>query len=111
MAKHLVEFPLEDGSSIVVEVDEPEGGTVRVARPGDIAEKAQQTFEQAMSGIRPAAESIIDRLRSLSDPPDQVNVEFALKLGGRVGAIIASTAGEANFKVTLSWRRTEQRGG
>ena len=29
--KHLVEFPLEEGGSIVVEIDEPEtGGTVRI---------------------------------------------------------------------------------
>ncbi len=31
--KHLVEFPLEEGGSIVVEIDEPEtGGTVRAGR-------------------------------------------------------------------------------
>jgi len=34
--KRLIEFPLEDGGAIVVEVDEPEppGGVVRAARLG-----------------------------------------------------------------------------
>ena len=45
--KRLIEFPLEEGGSIVVEVDEPapEGGVVRAARPGEVAAKAGQTFE------------------------------------------------------------------
>ena len=43
--KRLVEFPLEEGGSIVVEIDEPEtGGTVRAGREDKI-EKARETFE------------------------------------------------------------------
>ena len=36
--KHLIEFPLEDGDVILVEVDEPEpqGGVMHAARPGEI---------------------------------------------------------------------------
>ncbi len=40
--KRLIEFPLEEGGSILMEVGEPapEGGVVRAARPGEIAAKA-----------------------------------------------------------------------
>ena len=105
--KRLVEFPLDDGSTIVVEVDEPEpeGGTVRVSRPGELAEKAQVTFEEALNRIRPAAEGIVARLRGLSDPPDQVSVEFGLKLSAQAGAIVAAAGAEANYKISLTWKR------
>lgn len=73
---------MEDGGSIVVEVDEPapEGGVVRAARPGEIAAKAGQTFEAALERIKPATGTIIAKLRGLSDPPDEAVVEFGLKM-------------------------------
>ena len=75
--KRLVEFPLADGTSILVEVDEPEAeGIVRAARPGEVAERATQTFEAALEKIKPAAAAIISQLREVRDPPDQVGVEF-----------------------------------
>ena len=46
--KHLVEFPLEEGGSILIQIDEPEsGGTVRAGRDATI-EKARETFEGAL---------------------------------------------------------------
>lgn len=105
--KRLIEFPLEGGGSIVVEVDEPapEGGVVRVARPGEIAATAGQTFEAALERIKPAAGTIIAKLRSLSDAPDEVLVEFGLKLSAEAGVFVATAGVEANYKVTLKWKR------
>jgi hypothetical protein len=103
--KRLIEFPLQEGGSIVVEVDEPEGGTVRVARPGEVSETAHLTFEQAVSKTKPAAERIIAMLRDLTFPPDEVGVEFGLNLNSQAGAFIASVSAQANFKVRLTWKR------
>ncbi len=105
--KRLVEFPLEAGGSILVEVDEPEpeGGVVRVARPGEVAETARQTFEAALEKIRPAASAIITKLRGLSDPPDEMEVEFGLKLSAAAGVVVASASVDANYTVTLKWKR------
>ena len=105
--KHLIEFPLEDGDVIVVEVDEPEpkGGVMRAARPGEIVVKAGQTFEAALERIKPAAGTIIAKLRGLHDPPDEVEVEFGLRMSADAGAVIASAGAEANYKVTLKWKR------
>jgi hypothetical protein len=107
--KHLIEFPLEDGSSILVEVDEAEsaGGVVRAARPGEIAEKAGQTFEAAIDKVKPAAAAIIDKIRSLHDAPDEVEVQFGLKLNATAGAVVASAAMEANYSVTLKWKKKD----
>lgn len=104
--KRLIEFPLEGGGSIVVEVDEPvpEGGVERAARPSEISEKAEETFQAALDKIKPAAESIINQLRGISEVPDEIGVEFGIKLNGKFGAVIASAEAEANYKVTLAWK-------
>lgn len=105
--KRLVAFPLEAGGSVIVEVDEPEseGGVVRAARPGEIAETARQTFEAALDKIKPSATVIIAKLRSLSDPPDEMELAFGLKLSASAGAVVASASVEANYTVTLKWKR------
>lgn len=51
------------------------------------------------------ATALLEEVRSLAESPDEVGVEFGIKLSGTAGAIIASTAIEAHFKVTLNWKR------
>jgi hypothetical protein len=54
---------------------------------------------------RSAARSLIARLRSIDDAPDEVGLEFGVQLSAQTGAFIASVAAEANFKVSMTWRR------
>jgi len=101
--KHLVEFPLEEGGSIVVMVDEPEGeGTVRAGR-GDTIAKAKETLEEALNKILPVTKHAIEKLHSLASRPDEVEVTFGICLSTMAGAIIASASTEANFGVTVRW--------
>lgn len=102
--KRLIEFPLEDGTSMMVEVDEPEqGGLVKASRAGDAIVKAQQTLEKSLEKVRPAAQFIIRQLRKLHDSPDEIQVAFGLKLSAEAGAVLASAGAEANYTVTLKW--------
>lgn len=101
--KHLVEFPLEDGSSVVIEVDEPEtGGTVRAGRNDTLA-KAKETLEDALDKVLPVTKSVVEKLRSIGNKPDEIEVAFGVKLTTTAGAVIASATAEANFDVTLRW--------
>lgn len=105
--KHFVEFKIEDGSSIVLEVDEPEtGGTTRASRrPGEITEEAKETFEQALSKIKPATDKVITTLRGLAHKPDEIEMEFGFSLNAVAGVVIASASTQANYKVTLRWKK------
>lgn len=107
--KRLIEFTLDDGTSLVVEVDEPElGGLVPASRSDEVIAKAQVSFEEALDKIKPAANGIIKKLRGLSDQPDEINVEFGLKLSAEVGAVVAAAGVEANYKVILKWKKEEK---
>lgn len=105
--KRLVEFPMEDGTSIFVETDEPDtrGPVVRGVTAGEITERAGQTFEAALDKIKPVASAFIAKVRDLTDAPEQVGIEFGIKLGAKAGAFLASADAEATFKITLTWKR------
>jgi hypothetical protein len=106
--KCLIELPLEGNDSILVEVEELEGSSLEpIARPGEIIQAAF-TFDEALSKLKPITESVVKRLHGLSNPPDELGVEFAFKLSAKAGIVIASTDTEGNFKVTLTWKRDKQ---
>jgi hypothetical protein len=114
LVKRLVEFPLDGGGSVLVAVDEPSGGPVLQGRGNDLSalvEKADKTFEDATAAVTPAARSLIARLRSIDDPPDEVGMGFGVQLNAQTGAFIASVAAETNFKVSMTWRRRGAAGG
>ncbi len=101
-----LDVPLADGSSFTVEVEEPRGGAVtRSGRQADTIARAGQTFEQALDRVAPAFNVLVAKLRDAAERPDEVEIEFGLKLSTEMGAIIARTGGEANFRVSVRWSR------
>ena len=100
--KQLVEYELEDGSTIIVEVDLPEAGIERAGRADQII-KAKERFGDALEHIKPVAQTVFSKLGSLS--ADEISVEFGIKLGAKAGIIIASADTEANFTVSLTWKQ------
>jgi len=106
--KRIVEFPLESGDSILVEVDEISD---RIGLGDEIAEKAKNTFESALNAIKPVANTVINKLHSLNQPPDEVEVKFGIKMTAGLGAIIASGNGEFNYEITLKWKQESKNGG
>src|SRR6476646_8210167 len=107
--KHIVEFPMENGDVLLVEVDDPmgpaPGATLRGGHSSEMLERAQMTYEQAVDKIKPAAESIVRHIRDIAEPPDVIGVEFGIKLNANIGAILASSSVEAQFTLKLTWNR------
>jgi hypothetical protein len=105
----LVEFPLADGQSVVVEVA-PEMKAGPVVRGFDTADtvtiRAHRTFEEALDRVRPAVAETISRIRAMADPPHEIHVQFGLNLHAEVGAFVAAASTTANFTVDLTWRRS-----
>jgi Trypsin-co-occurring domain 1 len=107
--KRMIEVPLDSGGSMLMEVELDESeqqGMVPAARPGEMAAKAKQTFEETLEQIKPGADAIVDKLRSMSSHPDEVSVTFGLKMSANAGAFIAASGVEANFTVLLKWNHS-----
>jgi Trypsin-co-occurring domain 1 len=105
--RQLVEFPVEGGGTLVAEVEVDSRGPTRgLGRAGELTVTASETVQDALTRVQPAAASLIARLRDLVDPPDEVELEFGIKLSAEFGAIVAKAAGDANFTVRLRWNGT-----
>jgi len=108
----LAEFTLDDGTTILIDVPDTENprGFERASKGGDLAIKAKQSFSEALDQVKPVAETVMQKLRGLSEPADEVEVKFGLKLSVDAGAIVTSVGGEASFEITLKWQSGKQAG-
>jgi hypothetical protein len=106
---YLVELPVTpDGGPpkiVKVEVAGPAEGLVRAARPGQVVARASRSLGEMLAGIRPVAESFVDSFRGMAQPPDEITVELGVSLSAEADVVIASTAAEATFSVSLTWNR------
>ncbi|MFM7192735.1 MAG: CU044_2847 family protein [Microcystaceae cyanobacterium] len=102
--KQLVEYKLPDDSTIFVEVEEPKTpGPTPVAKPGQQAIKAGKTFLEALDTLEPMINALKQKINGLTDPADEVEVKFGVKLSGQLGAVI-TVGGEASYEITLRWK-------
>jgi hypothetical protein len=98
-----VVFQLQGGGVVHVAMATSDQGAL-VGASGAVIE-AKQTFEEAVSGLKPVAEALLNQIRSLAQSPDEVSLEFGVTLKIEAGVLIAKTAGEGNFKVEVKWKR------
>ncbi len=104
-----IEYELEGGGTLLVEIEEKEGGVQKAARgkDGNIIIKANQKFQAALTSVRQSAAALrheLDELRA-----DEVEVKFGLKTTGELGNFAVGKLGvEANYEVTLKWSNVNQ---
>lgn len=114
----MVEFPLTDGGSVLIETDEPPpdpGGPLsgrpvtRGLRPAATAPaeilRAGHSLEEALQTVRPALEPVTRLIRGMA--PDGWEVTFGIKLDAQAGAFIARAGLEANFQITMTWKGSQ----
>ncbi len=102
----LVKMDLADGGSVLVETSEVDGGPVtRGGRTEDMVTSAGATLESALDQLGPVVKGVVSKLREAADWPDEVSVEFAIRLSADANVIIARSTAEANFRILLHWTR------
>ncbi|MET8225108.1 CU044_2847 family protein [Streptomyces sp. NPDC005301] len=106
-----VEVPVGDGGDEVVRVQirEVDESLVRVGRAGRAVARAERSLGEMLDTVRPVADSFVGRFRDLADAPDEITLEFGVSLSAEADVVIASTATQANFSVTLTWNRGDAR--
>lgn len=101
-----IEYELEDGKTVLVEVKETQsGGMVKVSRgdDGNAVIKAGKKFGEAFESVK--AQAIALRKQLEDARADEVQVRFSLKTTGQMGNFAVGTIGaEAVYEVTLKWK-------
>ncbi|MFG1702234.1 CU044_2847 family protein [Nonomuraea sp. M3C6] len=102
----VVELPVgEEGHVVKVEIQDRDGDApVRVGRAGRAVARASRSFGEMLDTIRPVAEKFVASFGELPQAPDEITVEFGVTFSAEADVVIASTATDANFAVTLSWK-------
>ncbi|MEV7010014.1 CU044_2847 family protein [Streptosporangium sp. NPDC051022] len=101
----LLRWKTESGT-IVVEADEEQAGYASVVRrPGEIVSDVKNRFEESLESFRDAAASALKVFRDDTLRPDEVAIEFGLKLNAEVGVVMAKAAAEGHLVVKLRWAR------
>jgi len=102
----LVRFDAGDGATVLIEVEEVASDAVKpvAKKPGELAAQARQTLSEAIDGIAPMIRTLKRQLNDMTDPEDEVEVKFGVKLSGEIDAVVAKLGGEATYEVTLKWK-------
>lgn len=102
---YLIRVPVEGSEPVLVEAADVADGIVRVARPGEVIAAAGESLQAALERLRPMAEAFVTQLSGLAHAPDEITVDFGVKVDAEAGVVIARTAAAANFSVTVKWNR------
>lgn len=110
-----IQFGDEKDGAILVEVDEEEipskeEGVVKVGVKDvlhNTVAVAQNTFYTAIKqAIHYNVQGLMDAVHSLPEPPNEVEINFGLKITGEAGNVaVAKASGETNYTVKLSWKK------
>ncbi|MGX1161281.1 hypothetical protein FBY31_0345 [Arthrobacter sp. SLBN-100] len=87
--------------TVLVEVDDNSYGVDHPARNEQGILDVGRRLEDALASVRPAALAVMEAMAELT--PEQVEIEFGVKLAGDAGALIAKGTQDAHFVLRMSW--------
>ena len=110
------EFEIDPNAQILIDFSQPGvqpvSGVMRMGpeKLDDLAEKSQKALNRAMSTVYQMAQQVTATMKALPpvDLPNNVEIEFGLKLDAEAGAYIVKSGIEATIRVTLAWERPEK---
>ena len=103
-----IEYTLDDGSTLLVEVDESTEAATKAAADdsGNLIIKAEKQFKDALSSVKTSVKTLGHELSELA--PDEVEVTFGIKTTGEAGLFAVCKVGsEMNYEVKLRWGKKE----
>jgi hypothetical protein len=108
-----IQFPTEDGGTVLVEVEEREEKVTGLVQAGlgdrveDAIAKARATLEATMlQTVRRNAEAFVKMMHAPADPPAEAELMFGVNAAAEAGySAIAKASGESSYTVKLTWKR------
>lgn len=104
MGKQIIKYELEDGTEIFIESNLDARGVEYLSSDEEFI-VADEKFESLISKVKPVSELIMNSLKDLNNP-DEIEVAFGMKFGGKAGIIFASVDSEATFNLKLKWKNS-----
>ena len=94
---YIVTYEVDDSTKVKFEIEPGDG--FRPAGPGQVLGRVQDAVGPAVE----AAKAVLDKVKEAR--PDQVEVTFGVKVSGEASWLVAKSAAEGSFEITLTWTR------
>jgi hypothetical protein len=107
--KKLLEMKLDTGETVFMEIEDSyapaiRGGECDYDRSGERnSESARLSFNQAISCIKPVADTLLASLKDINTPAE-ITLEFGVTFNAKAGVVFTSVESEASFKVGITWK-------
>ncbi|MCG9885304.1 MAG: hypothetical protein MH825_06970 [Cyanobacteria bacterium] len=75
--------------------------------PVEMAKQSAEVLNGAMRAIEGMANRTRETLARLDTPPAALEVDFAIKMDAKLGAIVSGDASEGALRVKLVWRKED----
>lgn len=106
---YYIETQTKDGATLKIEVESTartSAGFSHQATPANISHEAVgDAYDQTLQTVRACANGVIETIQGLNIQPNAATVDFAIKIDGEAGALVAKSLSDAHFKVSLSWKQ------
>ena len=98
----------DHGWVVPIEIAERPGGPVtRGGHPTLAVVEAGESLGKGIGQLNPVVKAMVSELRAAADWPDQVEVEFAVKIPANSSVTIVRADKETDFRIALRWSTSE----
>lgn len=108
MGKTVLKVPIGDGIDDIIEVEvEPRNleGVELAAQNPEGPDTAAFSLSASLGRVMPAISTMLASLRNAHHAPDEIGMELGLTIGGETGIIFTKGTAEANFVLTMAWKK------
>jgi hypothetical protein len=107
------EFAISDGSSLLIDQRSEDIGFTDVAARGSGGRiQASASLDEAVrQAVDTVANSFLDAVKRLATQPNELSVEFSMRISAEAGAIVSQDPANSHFRVTFRWYSNEDHRG
>lgn len=108
MTAYYLEYILEDGSQLLVEIPNPPLGLTKAStsKDGNVIIKAEKRFQEAIRSAKVSAQALVNELSPLE--MDEMELTFGLNAIGGGSFGIGRLEMGVNYQVVLKWKNNHR---
>jgi hypothetical protein len=106
MMPSYVEMPIDDQTTMLVEVTRQSEGVVSAGVGREVIGRVSETFEEVLGRLARMGTAVSAQMEAAIQPVDRVVVQLGLKVSAKTGFVIAESAGEAQLTISFEWQRS-----
>jgi hypothetical protein len=105
---HFIETETKDGKILRIEVEDtskPTTGFTRTKPTNVSTEAVVDAYTQVLDAIAGVATGVLETVQNLDATPSSAAIDFAIKINSEVGAMVAKSREDGQFRVSLTWKQ------